>query len=251
MKKVLALIFILITSLITPVIAYSQISGSGVGVSVEITDPEADFGDIVSFKNGSYALSSEAYDSSMFGVITEGPPLLLEPAAGGNTIPVIPYGEVLVRVINTNGEIRAGDYITSSENPGVGQKATRGGYVLGIALEGYNSSNIGIIPVLADIKPAVVQTVSENLFDALRTGIQAPFLTPTTSLRYLLAALATAASFIIGFSSFGRISGRGIEALGRNPLAQRAIQTGIVFNFVLTAVIMLLGLLLAYFILTL
>ena len=90
-----------------------------------------------------------------------------------------------------------------------------------------------------------------NLLDALRSGSLSPLLNPVESLRYILAALIVAATFIIGFSTFGKSSSRTIEALGRNPLAQRSIKTAMVFNMILAFGVMLIGLALAYLILVL
>jgi len=55
---------------------------------------------------------------------------------------------------------------------------------------------------------------------------------------------------VIGFSSFGKITGSSVEALGRNPLAGGAIRRVMLFNFILTFLIMAMGLGVAYFILT-
>ena len=84
----------------------------------------------------------------------------------------------------------------------------------------------------------------------LKSGFQVPFITPLTSLRYILAALIALVSFFIGFSSFGKISTNSIEALGRNPLASRIIKSAIFLNFVFTIGIMGVGLVVAYLILT-
>lgn len=53
------------------------------------------------------------------------------------------------------------------------------------------------------------------------------------------------------FILFGRIALRGLEALGRNPLARSSILTGILINSSLTVVIIFGGLFLAYIIITL
>jgi F0F1-type ATP synthase membrane subunit c/vacuolar-type H+-ATPase subunit K len=50
---------------------------------------------------------------------------------------------------------------------------------------------------------------------------------------------------------FGKASRAGIEAVGRNPLAKRVIQLTVVMNIVLTIVIVLVGLAIAYLILIL
>jgi len=50
---------------------------------------------------------------------------------------------------------------------------------------------------------------------------------------------------------FGRIAIRGLEALGRNPLARNSILTGILINSSLTIAVVFGGLFLAYIIVTL
>jgi len=62
----------------------------------------------------------------------------------------------------------------------------------------------------------------------------APVLSPLTTFRYLISAMVVIASFVVGFSSFGKISGKSVEALGRNPLASRDIKSAVVFNFIFT-----------------
>jgi F0F1-type ATP synthase membrane subunit c/vacuolar-type H+-ATPase subunit K len=58
-------------------------------------------------------------------------------------------------------------------------------------------------------------------------------------------------SFVLGLVYFGRASRAGIEAIGRNPLAKRAIQMSIVMYVALSIVIILVGLAIAYLILIL
>jgi F0F1-type ATP synthase membrane subunit c/vacuolar-type H+-ATPase subunit K len=71
------------------------------------------------------------------------------------------------------------------------------------------------------------------------------------SLRYLLAFLIAIIAFVLGFIYFGRVVRVGIEAIGRNPLARRMIQITMLFNILITIVIVLAGLLIAYLILVL
>jgi F0F1-type ATP synthase membrane subunit c/vacuolar-type H+-ATPase subunit K len=72
-----------------------------------------------------------------------------------------------------------------------------------------------------------------------------------TVFKYFIAALIVFASFFFGFYIFGRVAGKGVEALGRNPLASKMIEMGIVMNVVITVVIILSGLGLALVILRL
>jgi hypothetical protein len=216
----------------------------------------AEEGSIVSFKNGSYDLSTEPYDSRIVGVISNTSALALHDIniVEAQRKQLATYGEVSVRISTKNGAIKVGDFITSSDNAGVGQKAVLSGQIVGTALQAYDSPNadtIGTIVVLVDPRSNVMNNnVKVNLIEALRSGYQDVVFTPANSLRYLLAIIIIVLSFIIGFLSFGKISGRSVEALGRNPLASRVIRSVVVFNFLLTFVILVVGLALAYFILT-
>jgi len=78
-------------------------------------------------------------------------PILVFGKETTTTLPIVSYGKTLVRVTNQNGEIKKGDFITSSNRPGVGQKATEPGFVVGRALEDFNEDE-GIIPVFVNIQ---------------------------------------------------------------------------------------------------
>lgn len=233
----------------------AQDVSSGIATYVVISDKDVKDGDIISSAKEGYIRSNASYDPEMYGVITSNPAISLETSDIEGSEAVISSGKAYVNVSTQNGNIKEGDFVTSSEIPGVGQKADKGGFILGSALEGYSSNNpktVGKILVSLNIRSSSVNTnLSNNLFSALKLGVSAPFLTPLTSLRYLLAGVIAAASFFLGFTFFGRVAKSGVEALGRNPLAGKLIQVNVVFNLILTVVIMLGGLTIAYFILTL
>ncbi len=50
-------------------------------------------------------------------------------------------GRVPVKVSTKNGDIQPGDYITTSDIPGVGMKATEAGRVIGKALTGLSGTD--------------------------------------------------------------------------------------------------------------
>lgn len=235
---------------------FAQDLSTGLALSVFVeADRDVELGDIISVEEGDYTLSGKAYDTGLFGVVTTDPALLMDDVDLENSSYVVSSGEAFVKVSTINGDIAKGDFITSSEIPGVGQRVGVSGQIIGIALQSYSAESTDIVDTVLtqlDIRANVFEgNIRVNLIEALRTGAQAPFMTPLTSLRYLLAALVTVGSFVIGFASFGKTSGSGVEALGRNPLAHKTIQRSIVLNMVLTAVIMLIGLVLAYLILAL
>lgn len=223
-------------------------------VTVPIVDSKGNPGDIVSYKDGKYSLTDVFQDSTIYGVVVENPSISFVDRNLEEAKLVTSVGEVLLNVSSKNGSIKEGDYVTSSDIPGVGVKAKEDGQVLGIAMEEFSadkSDEIGQIYVLLDIKTMFFgKGLSGNILDIIRNSLTSPFMTPVQALRYLLAIAIIFASFVIGFSSFGRITGSSVEALGRNPLAGSAIRRVMFFNFILTFVIMAMGLIAAYFILT-
>lgn len=211
-------------------------------------------GSIVSFKNATYELSKVPYDSGIIGVISNSSVLSLEDINLTQAKSVATSGEASVRITTRSGAIKVGDFITSSNVPGVGQKAVLIGQVLGTALQAYDSPNadtVGLITILVNPRSNVLtNSVKVNLIEALRSGSMDVIFTPANSLRYLLALIIIVLAFFLGFASFGKISGSSVEALGRNPLASKVIKSVVIFNFLLTFIILVVGLALAYFILT-
>lgn len=227
------------------------------GISTSILDitGEVKIGYIISHDGDSYTPASEPFDYDIVGIVVENSSLALVDTLNENAKLVMQKGEAQILASNTAGDIKKGDYITSSNTPGVGQKADKNGFVVGRALEDLTvdpQTNTGLVWSVIEPKYTYINnTMKTNLLDALRSGSLSPLLNPVESLRYILAALIVAATFIIGFSTFGKSSSRTIEALGRNPLAQRSIKTAMIFNMILAFGVMLIGLALAYLILVL
>jgi hypothetical protein len=224
-------------------------------VSVQTENNIGNTGDIVSYLDGKYDLSRKGFDPTIFGVIVDSPNTSFEDLNLTNYKLVASFGETLVNVTAKNGNIKTGDFITSSDYPGVGQKAKESGQILGVALEDYapqNATDITKILVFVDMKTNFVDTtISKNLLEVIKSSLTSPFMTPIEALRYLLAIAIVFAAFVIGFSNFGKITGTSVEALGRNPLAGSSIKKVVFFNFAMTAIIMILGVGIAYFILIL
>ena len=236
-------------------LAESPTMAVGTSTSLQIADADSKTGQIVAHTTEQFTLTKEPFDTEIFGVIVENSFLSLLDTADSEARLVMQSGKAQILVSTANGEIKKGTYITSSTIPGVGQKAEKTGYVVGKALEDYTPSNPdepGLVWATIEPKTAYINnTVKTNLLEAIRTGALSPLLNPVESLRYILAALIVAATFIIGFSTFGKSSGRSIEAMGRNPLAQSSIRTAMIFNMLLSFGVMLVGLALAYLILVL
>lgn len=241
--------------LLAPVVLADDIS-LGNAYTVNVSENTATDGAVLSLIGGQYRFSTVAYDPFLYGILTKDPAIQFNDSnVTGNPQPVMTHGVVYVQVTNVNGTIQNGDFLTSSIQPGVAQKADRTGYILGRALEKYDPSEkdrVGKIKTELNIHfNTITSSLSTNLLESLKLGLASPALTPLASLRYLIAAIVAVAAFILGFIYFGRVSARGVEAIGRNPLASKFIQLGVIVNLVFTMVIMVAGLGLAYLILVL
>ena len=118
--------------------------------------------------------ASKPYDANLIGVVSTAPGLILgtgqgEVLLGGDstiynttviasTSPAVALtGRVPVNVTNENGDIAPGDFLTSSARlPGYAMKATRSGYVLGQALESFQSASSATATstIMIFVKPA-------------------------------------------------------------------------------------------------
>jgi hypothetical protein len=214
----------------------------------EIKDPEIKKGDIVSLRNKEVFRSNIPYDENMVGVVGENP-ILVFGKETTTTLPVVSYGKTSVRVTNQNGEIKKGDFITSSNRPGVGQKATESGFVVGRALENFNEDE-GLIPVFVNIqylnlapKGSSFGGITQQILSALRVPENIPEV-----LRYIFATFLAGMSFLFGFLFFVRTLREGIIGISRNPLAKSSIQTAMILNLIGISILTLAGIVLALFV---
>lgn len=237
---------------VTSVMAQS----SGVALSVPLIDAVAPNGSLVSSGKTGFELSRLEYDPGFYGVVTNDAAVSFQDiSSGSGTFLVTSNGAVKARVTTKNGKISIGDNITTSKDIGCGMRADYEGYVVGTALESCNVDPGLECMISVSLAPRYAQAVTGNkgvnLFTNMKKAASSPFLSPLTSLRYLLAVSTTALAFGLGLYFFGRSGKSGIEAMGRNPLASHKIGMGMLFNFVLTGVVIAAGLLIAYMILVL
>lgn len=235
--------------------AKAQVSSSGVAVTIPV-EGEVQSGHIICLDEGRYRSCTLPYDSDMYGVVDDSPSSAFETIQEGEDLRyVMQSGITAVQVTNIAGNIEEGDFVTTSETPGVAEKAVINGYVLGSALSSFSADtpgSTGEILVAINIHPiATLSGTRGDLIQILRDGLSAPLFGPLESLRYILAALVVLIAFGFGFIYFGRVAKAGVEAMGRNPLASRKIQITVAINVVITVAIVLSGLLLAYLILIL
>jgi hypothetical protein len=252
---VVSTFFLIVSGILFPLSAYAQNMSVGTAYSTLIIDSDVKDGTIIVATSKGYKISTVAYDSNVYGVYTESPSVYLQNTDSPQARPVTTSGKVSVLVSSINGNIKKNDMVTTSTIPGVGQKADRNGMVLGTALEDYSSSDqkaTGKILVAVNPHYTGSFTTKTNLIEAIRNASDPTILAQSgTSLRYLLAVGIVLISFGVGFTYFGRVTSRGVEALGRNPLASRAIQLNLILNLILMIAIIGAGLGIGYLILVL
>lgn len=256
MRRILLLVFFSLFFFSFFGVSFAQQTDTsfGLAVPIPIEDPSATDSSIIGFFKGEYIASKTPYDRAIVGVVSEHPAATFT-IEGISKYPVLTSGTALVRVSSKNGPIKRGDLITTSSVSGVGMKATKSGNVLGSALQDINTADpktIGKIAVALNIHYSYAQPPALTaLFDLVNLSSIAVFEEPTLVFRYVLAGFIILIAFILGFVLFGRTARSGVEALGRNPLAARTIQFGILFTLSITIAIILSGFIIAYLILRL
>lgn len=240
-----------ILAFLVPVVLAADFS-SGVAFSIPL-ETQASGGTVVCIETQKYVPCTKAYDSTMVGVVVTDPAVSFENSISREGyVSILREGKALVKVSSINGPIITGDQITSSTTPGVMMKATKSGYVVGTALAAFDGSDQGEILASIDIKPiTLTESASNNLIAVVKDGLDGIFLTPISALRYIAASIIVIGASIAAFIYFGKVARSGVDAIGRNPLASRAIQLSVILNLLLTIFIMGLGVGVAYLILSL
>ncbi len=215
--------------------------------NLEVADPEVMTGDIVSQAEEGLIRAGVPYDENIIGVTAENP-IMVFGKEKSTTLPIISFGETLTKVSNVGGEIKKGDFITSSDRPGVGQKAEQSGFVVGRAMENFDQEE-GLILVFVQPQKMLLpsETGSGGILDQILSGLRTPETIPEV-LRYIFALLVAMVSFIIGFFSFIKALREGLTAIGRNPLAKGTIRAAMILNLIGISVLTLAGLALALFV---
>lgn len=217
-------------------ISYAQTAPSfgGVAINIAIGDSEVSQGDIISSGPDGFKRSDVEYDETVFGVVINAPIISVAPRTS-STVAVISSGETLVRVSTSNGNIEIGDLITTSTTAGVGQKATKGGYVVGKALAPYSdSSGAGLIS--ATIAPSIGGASGSQGVGSLIGLASDP-----KNYKYLLAAIVGIIVAVGGTIAFIRLITTGVLAIGRNPLAENIIFRGMIIAGGVIAILAIAG----------
>ena len=242
MNSALKLFYTLITAVLllelSSSLAFAQINGQ-IAYSIELNDPSATAGKIVSQNNGVYSLSTKEYDPGKYGVIVNDPAVSLNQITS-TTKYVVSSGQAKVTVSRKNGDIKEGDLITTSKDKGIGQKATKSGHVLGKALKSFpndtDKGETGSIPVLININYNQVSAQSEALtqtgLDQVTKKVSSALVSGNlpSLLKYIFALLLGLISFFVGLYHFVKSNRTAVESIARNPMAKSDIQKQLVIG---------------------
>lgn len=255
--SVLGLFVVLFGVFVPPSYAQqSQNISLGIANYLPIQGSDIKNGSVIASNQKGYGLSKTPYDPLIVGVVSTKPAVSLNiQETEANTYPVVTAGNVEVLVSSMNGDIKEGDFITSSTIPGVGMKARQTGYVIGRARDGYSAADkkaVGTITISLNLHYSYSsEKTGDSLKDILNLSVLATYESPSAVFKYVVAGFVILLSFILGVVSFGRVANTGVEALGRNPLAGKMIQLGIVLNVLITLAIIIAGFGMAYLIIRL
>lgn len=256
-RKLSLLVLFVLTAFLMPASTFSQGVSYGVANFATVNGENIEDGKIVTSSKEGFFISETPYDDAMVGVITTQPAIsFIDTTDITNKQPIISSGNAFVLVSAKNGAIKEGDPITTSDIKGVGMKATEPGNILGAALEDFNPSDpnsIEKINVKIDIRYySFSKAAAESVFDLFKISLShAATQQPPIFFKYFTAAFVVIGSVILGLYFFGRVATKGVEALGRNPLAAKIIEFGIIINVIITVATIASGLIIAIIILRL
>lgn len=94
-----------------------------------------DYGSVICLGDNSLVAKCDFANNKILGVASEHPAFLGGENLGNGSVAVGLIGQVETFVSTLNGEIKAGDMLTSSDIPGVAVKTTKAGQIMGKALE--------------------------------------------------------------------------------------------------------------------
>jgi hypothetical protein len=118
-------------------VAY-KVTGADLAEVYFAKDGTVEEGDVVALDGSGVSQvvkTSKKYQKNALGIISTKPGLVLGEADGtGKAVIVGLSGRVPVKVTDKNGVVKAGDFLTASDIPGVAMKATGAGQVIGQAL---------------------------------------------------------------------------------------------------------------------
>lgn len=208
---------------------------------------------------------------AMAGVVVSDKEALLSISTGEDNIQVVTDSQAKTLVSDLNGSIEAGDLVTASQIPGIGQKASDEELVLGTAQQAFNPDHnnwdnfktvttsegeeyraaVGSIPVLINVErnPAAAseQTYLPGFVQEAANNVAGQEVAPY---QVLISLLVLGLSFVSATAIIYATVHSTIISLGRNPLSKHAVYKSYLPTGAVVIVILGVGLALAYLSLT-
>lgn len=162
-------------------------------------------GDVVSIDGNLPAglkKSTSAYDKNVLGIVSTQPGLVLGDGSQIEGMPVYLAlsGRVPVKVSTESGEIKPGDYLTSSSTPGVGMKAVGAGRIIGQALTGTQNNGTVLAFINNGFAPENIATETTDLRSL--SGLRFDSNQTSTSSSHLASVLGVMSSRLDSLESF-------------------------------------------------
>ena len=197
--------------------------------------------------------SAKANDPNVFGIVDFNSTVITGITAP-NIIPIIQSGTIDVYVSNLNGNITKGDLVTSSIVPGVGEKNTNTGMVIGVANASFSKNNIlktetinvkgkktkisiEKIPILLSFQNYYDNNALQSQFNGFLPNFIKKGVSFVNIIIAIIIVLMGFVIFLIGtLSSLRQLMG----AMIRNPTSKRlAINSAIIVIFILLIIFIL------------
>ena len=128
--------------LLTLIFFQVSAQSNSISLTVEVSNVPSGVdvnGFVVSVDKGNYQLSSKKGDPNIVGVITLNPSITLRKSTNTNVYDINTTGISVVKASNSLGKITKGDYVTSSDKLGIAVRSADSEYVIGTALEDFDS----------------------------------------------------------------------------------------------------------------
>jgi F0F1-type ATP synthase membrane subunit c/vacuolar-type H+-ATPase subunit K len=258
--RIFAYILFGLVVLSTPLQVVAQIQSKdvsyGVAQIVKIKGENIQPAMIVGTSKDGFYLTEKDFDENIYGVVAQIPAItFIDTDDYKNKHQVITSGNAILTVTASNGPIAEGDPITSSDKRGLGMKASRPGMIIGTALEAFNPDDLsrtGKINIKVEVRYFSYTETNESILDVFKISLfTAANEQPPVFFKYFTSGFIVIGSILLGFYYFGKVAAKGVDALGRNPMASRMIQFGIIINVIITVATIGSGLIIAIIILRL
>jgi hypothetical protein len=191
--------------------------------------------------------ANTANSANLVGVAADKPLVELSGSSQSNT-QVVVGGSTEVLVSTINGEVKAGDKITTSPISGVGMKAVDAAQIIGTVQANLDSVKtvdqsvtakdgkketvkVGLVPVAINVTyysaaaaKGVISSFVPPFLQSIANTVTGRQVSP---LRVLLGAIVLLLGFIAVIVMIQTSIRNGLISLGRNPMAQKALRRGL------------------------